>query len=149
MLPRTHILFGAIFTLVIYFIYPGINLLYLSLLWLSSFLIDFDHYIVAANKTRSLSLFKALHYFKVYCEKEKKDIAKGIKKKGHFMIFHTFEFHILVLLLAFLWQGFFFVFLGMVFHSILDIVYMVYYSEMHRREFWFVNWILDKRLHKK
>lgn len=142
MLPKTHILFGAIFTLVVYYLYPAIPVFYLILMFLSSFLIDFDHYIVAANKTKSLSLFRASHYFKAYCEIEKKDIAKGIKKKGHFMIFHTFEFHVLVLLLVFLWRGFLFVFLGMIFHSILDIIYMVYYSEMHRREFSFINWII-------
>jgi len=36
------------------------------------------------------------------------------------------------------------VFIGMAFHSILDIIYMVYYNEMHRREFWFVNWVIWK-----
>lgn len=145
MLPKTHILFGAIFTLVMYYVYPGINLGYLLLLWLSSFLIDFDHYIVAARKTKSFSLFRALHYFKVYCEQEKKEIARGIRKKGHFMVFHTFEFHILVLLLGlFIWKGFLFVFLGMAFHCILDIIFMVYHNEMHRREFWFVNWIAKR-----
>jgi len=145
MLPRTHILFGAIFTLIVGYVYPGISWFYLVLLFLSSFLIDFDHYIVAANRTKSFSLFRALHYFRVYCEREKRDIAKGIKKKGHFMVFHTFEFHIIVLLLGlFIWKGFLFVFIGMAFHSILDIIYMVYYNEMHRREFWFVNWVIWK-----
>ena len=145
MRPWWHVLIGMVFTLVVWLVAPDVGFLNLGLIFLASFLIDFDHYIVAANRTKSFSLFRALHYFRVYCEREKRDIAKGIKKKGHFMVFHTFEFHIIVLLLGlFIWKGFLFVFIGMAFHSILDIIYMVYYNEMHRREFWFVNWVIWK-----
>jgi hypothetical protein len=142
MLPRTHILIGAILTFIIYYVYPAIPVLYLVLMFLSSILIDLDHYIVAVNKTKSFGLGNAFDYFESLRLRGLREIKKDIRKKGPFMAFHTIEFHIIVLLLGlFAWRGFLFVFIGMVFHSILDIIHMVYNNEIFRREYWFVNWI--------
>ena len=141
MLPRWHIVSGAILALVLYLAVPGIRPLYLCLVFLSTFLIDFDHYMCAVKNTGNLSLFNALEYHEQQHKEHKEHEKKGIKIKGDFHIFHTIEFHILVGLLSFLWIGFFYVFMGMMLHSILDIVNMTHDNALHRREFFFFHWI--------
>ncbi|MBI5804063.1 hypothetical protein HY450_02365 [Candidatus Pacearchaeota archaeon] len=141
MFPRWHIILGLAFTLVIFYFSPGISLLFLSLLFLSSFLIDFDHYVASGLKTGKWSLKSSFEYHRIKGIEEMKEIARGIKKKSDFHLFHTIEFHIIVGLLSFFWIGFFYIFIGMVFHSLLDILYMLNLGALHRREFLFFNWI--------
>jgi hypothetical protein len=141
MYPRWHILFGAIFTLIIWIAIPGISFLPLTLIFLSSFLIDFDHYVVSAYKTKNLSLKNSFKYYKDDRIKAEKEIAQGIKRKSDFHLFHTIEFHILIGLLSFFWIGFFYIFVGMMFHSMLDVAEMTKKRALHRREFFFFNWV--------
>ena len=144
MLPKWHILLGAIFTFIIWISSPEISLLYLSLIFFSSFLMDFDHYAVSVLKTGNISLFDSFDYHKKQTEIEDKEIKKGIRKKGDFHLFHTIEFHILIGLLMFLWTGFFYVFIGMIFHSMLDLISLIYAGKMHRREYFLLNWMRFK-----
>ena len=144
MLPRKHILFGAIFAILIWIAAPQINYLYIILLFLSTFLIDFDHYLCSVLNTKKLGLFHSFEYHKEMLKKQTRDKAKGIIEKGDFHLFHTIEFHILVGLLGFIWIGFFYVFLGMVFHSLLDIYSLLTDKLMYRREFFLTHWIFEK-----
>src|SRR3989344_8531698 len=121
MLPRWHILLGAIFTLVIWLFVPEISFLYLALLFLSSFLIDFDHYAASGIKTGKWGLKDSFQYHEKLGKEELKELKKGIRRKGDFHLFHTLEFHVIVGLLGILWAGFFFIFIGMFFHSLLDV----------------------------
>ncbi|MBS3071731.1 hypothetical protein J4408_01940 [Candidatus Pacearchaeota archaeon] len=144
MLPRYHILLGTIFTLLILIILPGINLIYLSLIFLSSFLIDFDHYAMSVIKTGKISLLKSFDYHNKARIVQEKEIRARIKRKGDFHLFHTIEFHLFVGLLGLIWIGFFYVFIGMVFHSLLDIYDGLKKGWLYRREFFFFNWISKK-----
>ena len=144
MLPRYHIISGAILTLVLYFLVPGISFTYLGLLFFSSFLIDFDHYVTGAKKAGSLNLQKIFEYHKRNEIKERNEISRGIRKKGDFHLFHTIEFHSLIGILGFFWIGFFYIFIGMVFHSLIDIYSLVGNKRFHRREFFLSNWILKQ-----
>lgn len=141
MLPRWHIFYGAIFTLVIWAIIPTINPFYLGLLFLASFLIDFDHYIEAVLHTKKLSLFKAFDYYKSLQQREQESYKKGLRKKGEFYIFHTVEFHLFIVLLSIFFPFLFYIFLGMVFHSLLDILDMVRKDRFYTREYFFFNWL--------
>ena len=141
MKPRWHILFGVILTALFWIASPKINLLYLTLLFLSTFLIDFDHYVCAVKNTKKWGLSCAFEYHEKTKIEEKRLIAKGIKKKGDFHIFHTIETHILIGILSLFWGGFFYIFLGMVFHSLLDVYSMMYEKNLHVREFFFFKWI--------
>jgi len=144
MLPRWHILFGAIFTIIIYLVAPWINFYYLFLIFFASFLIDFDHYVYAVQKTKKLSLKNSLEYYKKRRLDEKKDISHGIKRKGDFHFFHTVEFHFLIGMFTLISPMFFYLFLGMVFHSLLDVIDMLLRGAFHRREFFFFNWLRKK-----
>lgn len=144
MLPRWHIFWGAIFSLLLYILFPQISLLNIIIVFLSSFLIDFDHYAASISKTRSLSLFKSFEYYKnegCIFQDEKK---KGIRRRGTFHPFHTLEFHALILIIGLFFNPFIYIFIGMLFHSFLDLIYMVYNDVLYLREFLFFNWLLKK-----
>ena len=145
MLPRWHVIWGVVFTGVLYFAAPNISWFYLGLVFFSSFLIDFDHYCASCiNRKKVLSLKESFSYHEDVLKRETRDIAKGIKRKGDFHPFHTLEFHALVGLLGIVWFGFFFIFLGMFFHSLLDVVYLAKSEKLHVREFFFFNWLADR-----
>ncbi len=143
MIPRWHAVWGIIFSLLLLKI-SDINLFYILLIFLSSVLIDFDHYMIFVLKTGRLGLFKSFKWHEKELLKEIKERNKGIIKKGHFHLFHTIEFHVLVYLLSYLWTGFFWVFVGMMFHSLCDFVWLACRKRLYRREYFLVNWIFNK-----
>ena len=55
MLPKWHILFGAIFSMLVYFIF-NINLFQVSLIFLASIFIDFDHYLFYVFRKKDFNL---------------------------------------------------------------------------------------------
>lgn len=144
MFPRWHILFGGMFALLIWAIVPGINPIFPLLIFLSSFLIDFDHYMCSVFKTKKFGLFHSFNYYRELMKEELKKKAAGFKEKSDFYIFHTIEFHVLIGLLGFFWIGFFYVFIGMVFHSLLDIYSIILEDNLFQREFFLLNWIYKK-----
>jgi hypothetical protein len=145
MLPRWHIILGAVLTGIIWFVVPDTPLLYLALFFFSSFLIDFDHYVTASFKTKKYRLKDSYAHYKKMDAIRNKEISKGIIKKDEdFHLFHTVEFHLLVGILSIFWFGFFYVFMGMIFHSLLDIIHMTRAGVFHRREYFFFNWARRK-----
>ena len=144
MLPRWHIVSGLIFSLLLKLIFPNIGWFYISLVFLASFLIDFDHYAASVLKTGKLSLLKSFEYHRKQEIIEQRERKKGIRRKGDFHLFHTIEFHLIVFVLGFVWVGFWYILAGMVFHSILDLISMGYERVLYRREFLLINWIRNK-----
>ena len=144
MLPRGHVLLGTIFTLIFWIVLPETGLLFLALVFLSSFLIDFDHYAASVLKMRELSLKRSFVYHKVMQRAEEKERARGIRRRGDFHLFHTIEFHIAILGLGYLWVGFFYIFAGMVFHSLVDLIYLIRLDRLYRREYIFIAWLWRK-----
>lgn len=144
MLPRWHIVLGAIFTIVLWLLVPTLSWQYLSLVFLSSFLIDFDHYLASVMKTNKWSLNESFKYHDKLIAREKKEITQGLRKKSDFHFFHTVEFHALIGILGFFISPLFFIFLGMTFHSLLDVISMSYDGTFHRREYFFFNWMKKK-----
>jgi hypothetical protein len=140
MLPRWHVLSGALFIALLWILIPHISLIHLVLVFFASFLIDFDHYAVAVFKTKKFGVKNALEHYKKIDARRKKEIARGIRKKDDITFFHTVEFHALIGLLSFLWIGFFYVFIGMFFHSLLDVFSMLFSGAFHTREFFLFNW---------
>jgi len=124
---------------------PQIKILYLILIFAAAFLIDFDHYAIAIFRTKKFSLKNAFDYYEKERLKEIKEIKRGIKRKGDFHFFHTIEFQALLGVLGFFWIGFFYLFVGMVFHSLLDLIDMLYKGRIHRREFFFFNWARKRK----
>ena len=141
MRPWWHFLIGAIFTFVIWLVVPDISLLNLGLIFLASFVIDFDHYMAYFLKTREYGFRTWVDYHRKLEKKEIKEIERGIRKKSDFHLFHTIEFHTIIGLLGYFWVGFFYLFIGMIFHSLCDLVYLLVTGRLHRREYFLTNWI--------
>lgn len=122
MYPKTHIIFGLVFSLIFFLFVPEAGILGASLIFLSSFLIDVDHYFYFIYKKKSFNLFKAYTWFKnkgQYIKKlspfERREISSG------FFCFHGIETIILSVVFGFLVSKYFFyVGLGILIHLILD-----------------------------
>ena len=141
MLPKTHIFLGLIFSLLLKAIFPLTNWFYIFIIFLFSFLIDFDHYVAAVKTTKKWSLKKALNYYEKLGIEEEKRYARGIRKKGHFYLFHTLEFHALVGIIGIWFAPFMYIFIGMVFHSLLDFIFMIIEDKVYHREYFLFNWL--------
>ena len=141
MYPRAHIILGFIFTLLIWTFFPQAGLVNLLLVFLASFLIDFDHYMVAVYKTGRIRLSNALEYYEKQKTEHMKEHQKGINRKGDFHLFHTVEFHALIGVLGIFSTPFLYIFIGMVFHSLLDVADGLYKGWIYKREFFFFRWL--------
>jgi len=136
MLPKIHFLLGAIFSLLIYISFQ-ITPFQAFLIFFASVFIDFDHYLWFVNKKKDQSLKNAYTFLKKLRVKRFKPIM---------MIFHTIEFHLIIILLALIYKPFLFIFIGMSFHSILDIISLNYEEELNFREFSFIRYLIrDKK----
>jgi len=141
MIPKWHILLGAAFTYLIYISAPGTKIIYLALVFFSSFLIDFDHYFAAVIKTRKVGLINAMKYYKKLNADHDIAYKKGNRDRGDFHFMHTIEFHVLIGVLGIYFVPFLYIFMGMVFHSLSDLFYILYTGMLHRREYFFFNWL--------
>lgn len=147
MLPRWHVLTGAIFTVAIWILAPNLSILQLALIFFATIFMDLDHYFNAIIKTKKIHPKHAFNYYKKLIKKEKQEIKKGIRRKGDFHLFHTIEFQALIGLIGVFWSPFFYLFIGMVFHSLMDLIWLLYEDKFYVREFFFFNWtrkILNK-----
>lgn len=119
MLPKWHILSGAILSLFIYLFFNApLNSL---IVLLASVFIDADHYLFYVEKMKDWNLKNSYIWHK--------KLPKHHKPIMH--IFHTLEFLFLVFILVYFWQGFFFVLVGMLFHSIMDVLEMIYNNKIN------------------
>jgi len=125
MFPKFHVLLGLIFSIIVFLIFPFIGLLGLTIIFLSSFLIDFDHYLYYFFNKKSLNLKKSYLWFKEKGEKFSKLPKKEMKNYSLIVsYFHGLEWVILFFILGHFFQNFFyFVGIGMLFHLVLDWIY--------------------------
>lgn len=144
MYPRWHILLGAVFTLILYFLVPGITWYSLALVFLSSFLIDFDHYVSAVMATGNINPINAVKHHYERGRKMLVDHRKGIRKRGYFHPFHTLEFHALIFIIGIFFSPFVYIFIGMAFHTLLDFVELSSKDMVYHKEFFFFNWLKNK-----
>ena len=135
MLPKWHILFGAIFSMLVYFIF-NINLFQVSLIFLASIFIDFDHYLFYVFRKKDFNLKRAYIWHKSL-PKDHKPLMQ---------IFHTIEFFIIIFLLSFIWIGFLFILIGLLLHSIIELIDMIYSKKFNGREFSLISYLVrDKK----
>lgn len=139
MLPKYHVILGAIFSGILYWLF-SLTIFQTSLVFLSSILIDFDHYLWYIQRKKDYNLKNAYNFLKKLSENLKKPII---------MVFHTIEFLIFVYLLSYLWKGFTFILIGMVFHSITDILYFGTKNMIHIREYSLIRYLILRKKHPK
>jgi hypothetical protein len=123
MLPKTHIIIGFLISLIIFLIFPEINWLNALIIFVASVLIDFDHYLYYIFKKKDHKLKNAYNWFfqravilKNLSLKEREKYEEAV------IIFHGVECWIILLLLIFVNKIFFFIFLGVAIHMVLDFI---------------------------
>jgi len=125
MLPKFHILIGLLFSIGCYTIFSFVSLIGAGLIFLSSVLIDFDHYIYYIFKKKSFSLKKAYNWFK----KKGKQFSKIPKNKRksyalNFSFFHGLEWVFIFSLFGKLFNNYFyFIAIGIFLHLVLDLIH--------------------------
>jgi hypothetical protein len=134
MLPKWHALLGFLFSYIAYW-FTNITLLQASLIFLASFLIDIDHYIWYVLKAKDFSLKKAYVW-----HKKIPPLHKPIMQ-----VFHTIEFHILVGLFGIFWNGFYYILIGFIFHSLVDITYFIIRRKISVREYSLIRFLILKK----
>jgi len=129
MLPKYHILIGAIFSLLLFFFFK-LSFTYSFLFFLSSVLIDVDHYFYYIFNNRNLSLSKAYRFF-VNSEKKwfKLSIEERKKYKRTIFYFHGIEFLIPFTILSFIFNIFLPILFGFLLHIAVDLIELYYYHE--------------------
>lgn len=124
MFPSLHIILGFTVGVFLFFLYPSAGFVGGAIFFLSSFLIDVDHYFYFVFTQKNLSLKKAYGWF-LTKRKNYLSLPYKQKKTSHycFCLFHGFEPIILFFILGhFLHFYFYFVAFGMLFHLFLDLI---------------------------
>ena len=135
MLPKYHIIIGAITTTIIAFIFP-LTYIQLITIFLSSFLIDVDHYLLYVFKTKDYSLKNSRKYF---FKRRKRWIKLSNKEKKQYKrpiyIFHGIESWILLITLSLYTKLIWFVLIGFLIHIILDYIEIIYLKDSFYSKF--------------
>lgn len=121
MRPKLHVISGFFFSMIFYLMID-ITFLELTILFLSTWLfIDLDHVLIYFIKTGNLNPKKFFKAHKISKESWQK-IPKNqkTKYKKPYFIFHGIEFLLIIFLLAQIWEIFYFILIGSLFHLILD-----------------------------
>jgi hypothetical protein len=139
MLPKYHLILGIIFSLLLYWLL-SLTIFQTLLIFSASFFIDLDHYLWYVNRKKDISLKNAYKYLKKISMKGKKPIM---------MLFHTIEFHIFIGLLGFIWIGFSYILIGMIFHSFSDLLYFGKKNMLYIREFSLIRYFILKNKYPK
>jgi hypothetical protein len=124
MLPKYHILLGAVFSAILC-IFFNLSLTNSTIVFFSSFLIDADHYIFYVWKERDINLVNAYHWFKTKNKVYSSFPKKERKNYRHaFCFFHGIEPLLIIYALSHLplMYWLFFVFVGFSFHLLLDVI---------------------------
>lgn len=129
MYPKQHILFGFLFSLILFLIFPQITIIGFSIIFLSAILIDFDHYVYYVFKKKDSNLKNAYNWF---AEKNRKfRMLPWDKRQFHKDIpclLHGIEILLIISILFFFTSKYFlFVFIGFAFHLLLDSVEQTIY----------------------
>jgi hypothetical protein len=129
MRPKWHILFGFVISYILVYFF-NISIIAGTVIFLSSFLIDIDHYAYYVITKKEQSLRKAYNYF---IEARKKFISFSQKEKKKYrrplMVFHGIEFLAILIALSIFNNFFLWVLIGIAIHMILDFSEMYFMKE--------------------
>ena len=135
MYPKYHIILGFIFSLLLFSIFPKIGFLGFSIIFLSSFLIDVDHYLAYSIKHNEWNLKKVIQgNFKM----SKKLLSLPRKERNNYYGFvaflHGIEVIFLLLILSiFISPIFLYILTGFLFHETLDTLHQpTYWDRMDK-----------------
>ncbi len=126
MLPKWHLLFGFVFAYILIYFFQ-FSLLAGTIVFLSSILIDIDHYLRYVYLEKDLSPIKFWNW-SMQRKKRWEKLSKKEKSKYKYPQFflHGIEFWVIIFLLSFNHQIFLWMLIGIIFHMFFDISDLIY-----------------------
>jgi len=135
MLVPVHIILSAILSLILVPIFG----IYSLLIFLGGVLIDVDHYLEYAVRKKDLSLIKAYKEGMMFY---RKSIRLGRPIRINVLhIFHTLEFLIIFMLLSFFSKIISILLIGILFHIVLDLGWLIKRKALKSRAHSFIGWL--------
>ena len=123
MMPKFHLIWGFIFSILIFFFFPSIGILGFFIIFFSSIFIDLDHAIRYSIKTRNFNPIKFWKWSIQESNERKKINPKNYKYPIFFL--HGIEFVLILIILSFYLKWTLFVLIGVLFHLILDYLHLL------------------------
>lgn len=129
MFIKSHLIYGASFALILSY--------FLELTWaptliifLSSLLIDVDHYAYYAIKTKDFSFRRSYKWFVKKLENWRRlNQKEKAEQKIAVMAFHGIEFLSLLFILSFVYTSALWILAGVSFHLVLDHIHLIYHKD--------------------
>ena len=151
MFPKTHIIFGFIFSLILFLLFPSINWVGFFMIFASSVLIDVDHYLFYAVTKKDWSLIRAYKWFVKGTKRfEKLSIEEKKKSKSIVCIFHGIESLIILFVLSYFSNFFFFILIGFLFHELLDLIHILYWNyDINHLGFQTYNLLRERKIKRR
>lgn len=134
-----HILFSLILAAAFYPLFGW----KISLIFIGGVFIDIDHYFWYAYYYKDLNLFKAYKHFLIPMEKRDFTVNLGI-----LLIFHTIEFLALVLVLSFYSEYALAFGIGLLFHYILDLIFLLFVAKKFIANHSILYWLYKNKIQK-
>lgn len=128
MQPKWHLLYSFIFSFILIYFFE-ISLFYGAILFISSLLIDLDHFLLYILEKKSFHPIKFLSWSDKKTLAWKKLGASAKNYRAPQFILHGIEFILILILLAvFINKIFLFILIGVLFHLFLDYLEFFYYG---------------------
>ena len=124
MLPRTHAIFGILFSLAVVYFF-NLSIVAGIIIFLSSLLIDIDHYLYYVYKKKKWNLKDAYSWF-VKRKKKMLLLHRDQRNKTYTGFFFLHGFEILILLFAlgyYISVYFYYILIGFSFHLFFDLIH--------------------------
>ena len=129
MLVKYHVILGAIASAIIYFIFQ-ITPIQATIIFLASFLIDVDHYLIYIFDKKEINFNNAHKWFLKRRNKWiKLNPDQKNKTKRAIFIFHGIEFVFILIIFSFFIPIVKFILFGVLIHLILDYIDIIYYKD--------------------
>jgi hypothetical protein len=134
MFPKEHIIYSTILCAALFPLFKW-NVIIIFLV--SVILIDIDHYIWFVQKTKDYHIKSVWRYYQ--------HLLQISKRKCEYVlhVFHTVEFWMLIILLAFVSQFFVYVAIGISYHVLLDHIYCIQHNPLQKRANSIIEWLLS------
>ena len=130
MLPKYHFLASLILTAILY---PHVGVISL-LVFATGWLIDLDHALYYVLRFRNFEYKKMYAYFK----------DRKFGKRKILNMFHTLEFYLITLILAFVNKYFLVLALGLFLHVTMDTIHLAIIKRYSVRYWTMTGWVMDR-----
>ena len=124
-MPQYHLIYGLVFSTLVFYFFPSISLLGFLIIFISTVFIDLDHAVRYSIKTKNFNPIKFWKWSIIEGEL-RKNLKNYSSYKYPVFFLHGIEFVLILTLLSFYSKIFLFILIGVLFHLFLDYIHLIY-----------------------